>query len=506
MASPQGTSAGTVRTAPPPSTRQGKRDHLVLWGLGIAVICSILINVGSDLVDVLQDDYFYYHVIAENLWKGLGTSFLPGTLTNGYQPLWQFVVAAAVGLGHWLRVDPLHISHLFASATGYAAILVLLRAPEQQRRLLPWLGIPLLAMIFYFANMGMEAVAITLAYAVYLRLALSEQDRPLMMGVLLFICFMARIDSVVYIVPLTLYLYRAPQRWRPLILSWISFAVLAAGYAAINLHFYGVPVPVSGLAKNAVATTLHSATFMTLLTSGSNLLTIALGLIGSLIAWRLAPGTRLLQLLSLVLVVGFYVLHSLRSDYGVWGWYLYPFALHLVTLIMLTQAPATPVARTPVLTGLNALGLAGFVLMMAWHTVMNVPPHHKNPLHESAEFIAATIAKERVQTVAMGDRAGVVAYLTPAALVQLEGLVMDKAYLDQLRQQQPLLNVLKHYGAQLYIATDPLPASKPGCFLVAEPSQPKDRRNEQEICQPVIGKFTAKSGHTTVIFDVRAHE
>ena len=68
----------------------------------------------------------------------------------------------------------------------------------------------------------------------------------------------------------------------------------------------------------------------------------------------------------------------------------------------------------------------------------------------------------------MGDSAGTPAVVIGQPIVQLEGLVMDKKFLDNIREQRNLLDVLKEYRVRYYVSTNAVPSGN-GCFDLSEP-------------------------------------
>lgn len=82
-----------------------KRDRWIVWSfLGISVGSSSWIIWQTDfarLVTTLpQDDAFYYMGIARNVVQGLGFRWDGVHLTNGFQPLWQFLIMPIMLLHH----------------------------------------------------------------------------------------------------------------------------------------------------------------------------------------------------------------------------------------------------------------------------------------------------------------------------------------------------------------------------------------------------------------------
>ena len=103
----------------------------------------------------------------------------------------------------------------------------------------------------------------------------------------------------------------------------------------------------------------------------------------------------------------------------------------------------------------------------------------------------------------MGDRSGTVGYLIGSPLVQLEGLVGDRAFYEKLKAGPPLADVLRDYKIDYYVATG-LPREH-GCYLAREPSQagPLSPTMRGRLCAEPVAVFE-NSGFETQIFDKSA--
>ena len=78
---------------------------------------------------------------------------------------------------------------------------------------------------------------------------------------------------------------------------------------------------------------------------------------------------------------------------------------------------------------------------------------------------------------------------------------MDKAYLENIREQRSLNDVLRNYGVTYYIATDPQPIG--GCYTVREPIQagPDSRSMHGTFCSEPVAHMVS-FGEVTDIFDL----
>ena len=103
----------------------------------------------------------------------------------------------------------------------------------------------------------------------------------------------------------------------------------------------------------------------------------------------------------------------------------------------------------------------------------------------------------------MGDSAGTPAVVMGQPVVQLEGLVMDKRFLENIREERNLVDVLRAYGVRYYVSTNAV-SSANGCFDLSEPkvAGPRSPHMRGTLCRAPMKSFT--SGEFGVwIFDVQ---
>ena len=72
---------------------------------------------------------------------------------------------------------------------------------------------------------------------------------------------------------------------------------------------------------------------------------------------------------------------------------------------------------------------------------------------------------------AMGDGAGTPGWMIDQPIVHLEGLMMSHAFLDRIRQGQPLEHVFRDYHVSYYVAVRLSGVDNNGCLEFVEPSQ-----------------------------------
>jgi len=60
--------------------------------------------------------------------------------------------------------------------------------------------------------------------------------------------------------------------------------------------------------------------------------------------------------------------------------------------------------------------------------------------------------------------------------VQLEGLTMDRHFLDNIRERRELIQVLQGYEVNYYVSTNPRRVD--GCYVCSEPAK-QDRAHHE---------------------------
>lgn len=160
-------------------------------------------------------------------------------------------------------------------------------------------------------------------------------------------------------------------------------------------------------------------------------------------------------------------MHGLLSDWMLWPWYNYwqP-AVRLLLLLWLCRS----VLR---LAGTGAKKLAGPALAAAALAAVALTATHladyrridPDWTYMHGKRLAA-FARTHPGRYAMGDRAGLTAYFLGQPLVQLEGIVGDRALVERIRRRAPLEEVLAGYHVDYLIASSWYPLPRDGDRLV----------------------------------------
>ena len=509
-------SASSRAVSPRSETLSRQEETLAGWAavlffVGLAVILALPLFSRASWMIFVQDDFLYYLKVAQNIAHGHGSTFNSIVPTNGYQPLWLLVLVAL----SWLTENPKAILGFLAVTNLVAALCTFLLA----RKLIATSGVrPLLVFaltafitiysttLFFYGMETTLAVPILLGVVVLLRGTAWLARSPLhtfALGLLLSAMVLARIDTLIFGGLILAGILATPELrrlMRPGLLAGAALGFLPlVFYFLLNHVIFHTWLPISGMAKEVRLTHRPSLEpwrvfFHPLAASYAVILLSALLLLRKV--WsRLTPASRILFPSVILFPFIYYFILCCVSDWTLWGWYMYPLrpALCISFLIFCLWPPTRRLMERPVVTGLLLCIVFASLAVLRW-------------TRQQTDIYAATLDIEHFSlthpgTYAMGDRAGRVAYLLPYPVVQTEGLMMDRNYLDFIKRQAPLREVMAHYHVRYYVATAYVPFS--GCFEAGEPAKsgPTSAKMRGEFCEPPAATYM-HDGIETLIFDL----
>ena len=485
----------------PRDWRTGLWPGSVTWC--ILCLCAGLVffgnlRFGPDAIGAgYEDDFYYYAQAARNLALHGMSTFDGVHRTNGYHPLWFLVLTALSWLfapGGLLRASSTtafvvaleSVQFVLALSTAYLAYRVArLRC---DRAISHCAQLCIFSTSLILIRTGMES-GLTLALALLLLLFRLRgtfqwsRSNSLLYGLLASAMVLSRLDSMLFVLLLLLFdglpLIRTSARQN---LVWICVGLSPlAVYFWSNKVLFGTLLPVSGTAKQlrlhhtpspaallsfAQQLFAFKAPLYTLYVLGSVLAVL------SLLRHRRADGSGRRGVLFAALLFAFVHLAAIvcLSDWSIWQWYLYAWPVAgMAALLVLAPTQQVRVAGTVRRWEYAALVFcSSFVLAYSALLVKTTSPSHHLTYVAAKELVA--FAATHPGTYAMGDRSGAVGYLLPDPVIQLEGLMMDKAYLQNIRSQRNLLDVLHGYGVRYYIASRSRPEAN-GCYAFREPAQ-----------------------------------
>ena len=225
--------------------------------------------------NVVIDDGFYYLQLARNIARGHGSTFDRVNPTNGYQPLWAWMLVPIFWCTDSAQLG-LTLGMLLATCCGVLAMLLLYLALLRLAGLVPaLLTTALIATHPYFVQLllgGLETPALfvclaaTALFWAHRGRAVLAGDGPSAraLGLLVGLSVLARVDVALVLAPLglVLLLWRAPS-WRARLRRTLwtgALATLLVGpYVGWNLLAHGHLVPVSGRVKAWVVKTYQGS-------------------------------------------------------------------------------------------------------------------------------------------------------------------------------------------------------------------------------------------------------
>lgn len=491
----------------------------ITWdGVLFAVLClaTLFARFRSTalLLGSYQDDFFYYLKVAQNLATAGVSTFNGVSLTNGYHPLWMLTLVCLYkvfpGFAFFVALQLLSV---FASILTYLFMLRILLC-YTSRTLARWaafiLGMEALMLIRY----GME-VTLTLPLAMLLLYTVHRRGLPqtfaesVSLGLLASLLILSRLDAGLLVALLCTAVILPPfqtARTRGVLLGFVcGVAPLLCLYFSLNLHFFHLLTPVSGLAKQMKTGFGFSAeTWRSLRPSDRmrqvillpQLLLIGAGCAAAFLNRRSPNRTlqgvlqrRVLWSLLLFPIVHLCVL-SLLSDWTVWPWYFYSITLAALAAFALLANLVPRQAMLPCMS-VYAAALVLYAASYAWKGPNSVTVFQSSL--QTARYMDA-----HPGVYLMGDQAGTTAYLSHQPIVQTEGLVMDKHFLELMRARTPLRQVADAYRASYYAKIGG--EYQGNCLHLAEPANagPTSPVMQGVICHAPMAVFYRAADHMPI--------
>ena len=466
-----------------------------------------------------QDDFYYYLKPAQNLALLHRSTFDGATLTNGYHPLY-FALITVISLFVHTIPGIFRVLWLLdtVSATGIFLLTRKIFARVTSTLLANGLAIATTALCIPLLCDQMEVtLALPLGFA-FLCVGFVDAGEltrrwSVGLGFLGALTFLARLDAglLVFLYAVALLCTREfRQRLSPGILLGFVAGVLPLPviYLWLNLHFFGTLLPVSGMAKQM----RHGHRLSLLLPgsfNGTSELFLCVAIAAAVFAWAFRRFLQARERIFLFAVLAtpflFYGLEMAVSDWPIWNWYFYDLRFSAAGAFLLVAVVAS---RLPLPTALSSEntplgGLVGWALMACASFVLCV--QHYKVDHWMVEIQHAADVLDRFAAThpgkyAMGDRAGMFAVGTSSPVLQTEGLVMDRAYLNHIRAGDDLRSVLASYGVSYYVAfvfkTNLRWQWQGNCLHAMEPSiaGPDSLRMRSTFCQPPLLTFPGFDG------------
>jgi hypothetical protein len=427
---------------------------VALWG-----VVQFLPFSTDRLISKSFDDACYFARIAENVAWGHGFTFDQINPTNGYQPLWLYLLIPIQRL-------PLSLESRFFAGLMLQCVLLTVAAfllygtlaRLTRRSLLLASAAVFSTLVFLPAINGMEtAVQILLIVSLFAfgyRAKVFERPgvlRSLAFGVLAGMMILARLDSIFLAIALgAVLLIRAlgggtgrRSRFAQLGLIALGAALVVSPYLAHNFIRFGAFVPISGQIKSSFP---HAQWHASLLERFGVRGLIHIGLATAFSVWYLlrlihlrgAPFERRFLLAAALVGSVALLLHAAHAllfmKWAVFRWHFIWYAL--VTSIVMLE-PLRAILASPPLRSRTWLPLAlGMILVVAGlgELVRKEGAHDvydwRHASYDAARWARTHVPEDAV--MAMHD-AGVFGYFSGRRVINLDGVVNTMGYQDTLR-------------------------------------------------------------------------
>lgn len=400
------------------------------------------------LASFTPDDAFYYFRIARNFVLGHGFSFDTINPTNGFQPLWMYLLLLPAYFTRGLDVEIFpRVSMLYQYALLAVATFLLHRA--LQRWCPPTVlflsdAFTIVLGLRVFVN-GMETIVIFLVFAVGVWY-LSRRDPGAqsagyfaITGAIAGLLFLARLDSVFTVILWMLLQaelvrrHRLPARY--LLYMAAIAAAIAAPYLLYNLWAFGDPMPISGKLKNSFPR-IEQMDWKRVPAQHLLALTISVAALGWL--WKRALPQRplMLFLLAWLLGSGVHAIHTiLFMKWAVFKWHFSPYWMPLTVLLplVLTQFDRSRWARLAAVAG---IALWAVLVLALVQFVQETVPLQGEPTWAKTTYEAARWARQHTPpdaVFAMKD-AGRFGYYSDRRVINLDGLVNNMLLQERIRE------------------------------------------------------------------------
>jgi hypothetical protein len=463
-------------------------ETLIILGLlaiVVTFVCGRLILYAfremEAVVTRIPDDTGYFYKIALNVALGKGLTFDGINQTNGFQPLWLYMLLPLAWAMREAPVDLyLRAALIYQLSLVAIAGVVFFFAMLLYSRRSDALTATTLFYIFgigHFAN-GMETGILVLCLSALLYFSLkyrpfsdsSTSKHAFVFGLLLGLTVLARLDMVFLLAVIyTFILWQAfakteragrARLGKQLLLSVIAFTLVTAPYFVYNKIHFGAIMPISGQLKNSFPYILQpnfgADRFPSLVMLIFSLIFVSspisiLLFLRSRAASTEQDGYKFTVLLIGSLYVSVHYLHTaLFMKWAVFGWHFAFYFLHACVLFayildrFLSYIPTF--ARRPV-AAILIIALFSVLVDCTYRAATTQPRGWQPHSYRAAVWVRNNLPQDA--RLALKD-AGLFGLLSERSVVNLDGLVNNLEYQEYLRRSQ-LNDYFRQKGIQYLV-------------------------------------------------------
>jgi hypothetical protein len=429
------------------STGRSSRKTLVwlaaAWPILVLAGCLLLSDLEKVVTTYLSDDGFFYLTIARNWASGIPSSFSGIDRTNGYHPLWAWILVPLTGGFHGLGDASVVRMVILVQLVQHGCSAALLNASLPGQTHAAQRSLILSVFAFLCVLPSWYGLEVPLAISLFLWFWLAAvRGRALQAALAAGGLILCRLDAALIVAPLlALLAWRAREsgsgvsRWSvPVLVP----AVIIAPYLVWNLAAFGHLLPISGALKSS----FPYPRIINLPWNSVRWLRLAAPLVlGGVALWGarrsdgvVAPSSGRLQHAKALFagVCVFYVYECLFQRDALWAQFSWHFALpSAAACVLMGEVQAKDSKALCVGSVFVALASVGLI---AVRFLPSTPGDfgHVQQL-EAARWIDSRTARDAV--VAATDP-GKIAYFSGRRTISLDGLVNDYVYQEALREDR----------------------------------------------------------------------
>jgi len=452
----------------------------LVFGIVFTLLFIYPLTLGDPQIRACYEDDFYYYLKTAINFIELGFPTFDGEIaTNGYHPLWFLIITgfvAAFGKGKLFFVA----MNIFVLLLNVASLVLLRKLLSLVLDNKYYIELIVVICIYKLVNVsitGMEVVA-TVPIILYLMYYFQKNYDKLnyfILALLLSLMILSRLDTMLLSLFFIILLIKQKKIDSKGLLPFALGLLPVALYILSNKIFFDTLLPVSGMAKQIRYSYYPSFEALKLMFLG-NINAIFLHLLPTLLVpillfkkdvfSKIKLKQELVLSLTLFTLVYFPLL-SIISGWRFFNWYFYPFIfLLMILLVLLDSIPTFKSFASKFQRIIYSLAL---IYVSVWTVNFKFVRSYDGfpfyaEIEELAKFVNAHPGK-----YSMGDRAGLLGYLSNSPIFQLEGLVEDKAYLENIKNTVSLREVFAKYKIDYYISYNLEIDKKSGKYLAIEP-------------------------------------
>ena len=432
------------------------------------------------------DDGLYYPRLAQNICNKGVCTYDGITSTNGFHPLWLLTLLPVYGVfqNPWTALKSVYVLIFLVQLISFGMFLFVARKTRMGSS--GWIAsifillLNIRSITIFFSLL--ESPLVLLFYILYIAFCLSGgADRfsksfpAFLSGILMGLCFLARIDSFLLAVAFSVvWVFRKGRSWRSALFSAFGCLLLAAPYLAWNRIRFGHFETVSAWQKSALHTPVESWNIIS-----SWCLNQFVPRVQHVLGLENIPASYLLTIMLLVGLAGLaYAFTGWRRQRLVEKFSLFPeyplfVVLHVIFIVMFAPFEAAASAWYWVPEILLAALVAGLclsdlrlfrvpvvhagILLLVIAQLMLYPKIMERKAMTFAKIEIAEYLRENTPEDLRGIMfdSGIVSYFSQRDFISLNGLIGDFEQ-GQLIQEHRYKELAEKYGVSFLVLDSPI--------------------------------------------------